>query len=165
VIVVSNTSPVLNLACIGEQAILEKLFGTVQVPPAVQTEVERLRRDQPKFARVELPPFTPITAVRNRALVAALSLELDNGEAEAIALAVELRADLLLVDEHRGRRVARRMGLKPLGLLGALTLAKRQGLISEIQPVLRRLESEAGFWVGTSLRRQVLAEAGEAEGS
>jgi len=162
VIVVSNTSPVLNLACVGEQTILQKLFGSVQAPPAVQAEVEGLRRDQPRFAKVELPSFVPITAVRNGSLVAALALELDGGEAEAIALAVELRADLLLVDEHRGRRVAQRMGLKPIGLLGVLTMAKQRGVITEIKPLLARLESTAGFWVGSSLRRQILAEAGEA---
>lgn len=161
-IVVSNTSPVLNLACIGEQAILQRLFGDIHVPQAVQLEVQRLRTNQSRFSAVELPAFVQITSTQNRALVAALSLELDAGEAEAISLALEMRAELLLVDEHRGRQVAQRMGLKPLGVLGVLTLAKRRGVIAVVKPLLLRLEREAGFWVGPALRRQVLAEAGEA---
>jgi uncharacterized protein len=93
-----------------------------------------------------------------------LSLHLDPGEAEAIALAVETKetkADLLLLDERLATRTAQRLGLKTLGLLGVLLLAKRKRYLAEIRPILDRLESEAGFWIGDQLRRKVLHLASE----
>ncbi len=110
-----------------------------------------------------MPAFVQTVALRNPSVAHALGLELDVGEAEAIALAAERRADLVLVDEHRGRVAARRMGLSTMGLLGLLLLAKRRGVVPAIAPLLRRLEQEAGFWVGTELHQRVLADAGEPE--
>ncbi len=94
-IVISNTSPLLNLGCIGEVAILEKLFSEIQIPFAVQAEVEHLRSTSSRFSHVAMPSFTRTVPLQNKALALALSLELDRGEAEAIALAVESRADVL----------------------------------------------------------------------
>jgi uncharacterized protein len=161
VIVVSNTSPLLNLACIGGEGMLESLFGSVQVPPEVPAEIEWLRVHQPRFSRVHVPTFVHVTPVSNPALATALNLNLDAGEAAAVALALELKADVLLIDEHRGRTVAKRLGVSCLGLLGTLALAKRRGLIPAVAPLLQRLESEAGFWVGSALRERILAGIGE----
>ena len=82
-------------------------------------------------------------------------------KAEAIALAVEQSATRLLVDEHRARVVASRLGVRTIGCLGILLEAKQHGLIATIRPLLDKLETQAGFWVGGELRSQVLSTAGE----
>jgi hypothetical protein len=96
-------------------------------------------------------------------LATALALELDAGEAAAIALALEEHADLLLLDELRARKVAGRFELRTMGLLGVLKLAKSRQIIPAIAPLITRLEIEAGFWLGADLRHRVLCEAGEPE--
>lgn len=90
-----------------------------------------------------------------------LCAQLDRGEAEAIVLALERRADVLLVDERRGRRVTAAFGLRVIGLLGMLAEAKRIGLIERVKPVLNDLIGRAGFWIGADLHAKVLAELGE----
>ena len=83
------------------------------------------------------------------------------GEITAISLAVERRADAVLIDEKAGRAAASALGLKPLGLLGILLEAKRASLISDLSPLLDRLELEAKFRIGKDLRERVLRAAGE----
>ena len=100
-------------------------------------------------------------AVANRALVTALQMELDEGEAEAIALAKELAADLLLLDERRGRVVAAHLDLRLIGLLGVRIEAKRKGCLPLVKPVLDDLVAKAGFWVSQQLYARVLLAAGE----
>lgn len=90
-----------------------------------------------------------------------LELELDPGEAAAIALAIELKADLLLLDERRGRTVASRFGLRFVGLLGVLIEAKQQGYLGAVKPILDDLITRAGFWVSQPLYERVLQAAGE----
>lgn len=87
---------------------------------------------------------------------------LDEGEAEAIILAIERGADLMLVDERRGRRTATAAGLTVIGLLGVVVLAKRTGLIDLAKPVLDDLIQTARFWIGSDLYSEVLAELDEA---
>lgn len=81
---------------------------------------------------------------------------LDPGEAEAIVLAVERRADLLLMDEKRARRTAAASGIKVTGLIGVVAKAKQAGLIDLAKPVLDELIQVARFWIGPKLYAEVL---------
>ena len=159
--VVSNTSPLLNLALIGELSLLQGLFDRIVVPHAVRSELEGRLFRAGISAPFPMPPWIEARPVANRPLVDSLSLELDAGEAEAIALAVEMRADLILLDERLARRVGARLGLRFVGVLGLLVEAKRRGLIPFVKPILDALLITAGFWVGNSLYKRVLAEVGE----
>ncbi len=157
--VVSNTSPVSNLAAVGRLDLLRAGFGQVLVPSAVAEELAA--PGSPLAASSPLPPWLMVTPVADTALLAALAQSLDRGEAEAIALGVERGAGLLVLDERRARQIARAMGLEVIGVLGVLLHAKRAGLIDAVGPVLDDLIARAGFWVGTELRARVLLEAGE----
>ena len=99
--------------------------------------------------------------MRNTALVQALELELDAGEAEAIALALEQSAGMILLDEHLGRHGATRLGLMMTGAPGVLIAAKDRELLAAVRPVLDALRVQAGFWIGDDLRAAVLEAAGE----
>jgi len=161
VIVVTNTSPLLNLAVIGEARLLPELFARVTAPNMVREEIDSLRLRDQRFRSADTANAAVFATVRDASRVALLSLHLDPGEAEAIALALELRADLILLDERRATRAARQLGLRTLGLLGVLLLAKRKGLIDQVRPLLDRLETDAGFWIARDLRQQVCRAAEE----
>ena len=154
--VVSDTSPINNLAAIHQLHLLHQLYGTVLIPKAVYQELTD--PDFPVAGAAEVQTFDWIQThtVKDRTLVEALSHELDSGEAEAIALAVEVQADLVLVDERRGRLIAARLNLVYTGLLGILVEAKSQSLISEVKPLLDELINEAGCWIADPLRNSVL---------
>lgn len=155
-IIVSDTSPINNLAAIHHLHLLHQLYGTVLIPEAVYRELTD--PDFPVAGATEVQTFDWIQTrvVGDRSLVAALSNELDLGEAEAIALAVELQADQVLVDERRGRLIANRLNLRYTGILGVLVEAKSQGLIAEVKPQLEALINEAGFWITEPLYNNVL---------
>jgi predicted nucleic acid-binding protein len=153
-IVVSDTSPILNLSAVGKIGLLHDLYAEIVVPPAVQRELSR--------NGIDLDPlWTRVVAARDQGDVAALCEQLDPGEAEAIVVAAELAAELLLVDEKRGRRIAIDRGLEVTGLLGVLAEAKARGLISQCQPILDDMIRFAGFWIGDDLRARYLRELNE----
>ena len=160
-IVVSNTSPIINLAAIGRLDILRQLYGSIAIPESVYHEIAVTGSGDPGSREVPALGWIETKKATNRLHVAALQIELDKGEAEAIVLALELNAELLLLDERRGRAVASRMGLKSVGILGCLIEAKHKGLIPSIKPILDDLIAKAGFWVTTNLYTRVLQTAGE----
>ena len=125
------------------------LYAEIVVPPAVQGELSRnaIQLDR---------SWIRVVAAQNQNEVAVLREQLDPGEAEAIVVAAELEAELLLVDEKRGRRIAIDRGLEVTGLLGVLAEAKARGLISRCQPVLDDMIRVAGFWIGDDLRSRYL---------
>jgi predicted nucleic acid-binding protein len=161
VIILSDTSPLMNLAVVGHLELLHELYDTVIIPEAVWNELSHLSSQHPEVAVVQTLSWLARQPVTSRAVVDALQAELDIGEAEAIALAVEKQADLLLMDERRGRQVATRMGLTYIGLMGILLEAKRKGFLPAVKPVLDDLIAKAGFWVSRELYTRVLQTAGE----
>lgn len=155
-IIVSDTSPINNLAAINHLYLLRQLYETVIIPEAVYRELTD--PDFPVAGAAEVQAFDWIQTriVADRTLVKVLSSELDIGEAEAIALAVEIQADQVLIDERRGRLVASRLNLRYTGILGILVEAKNKGLITEVKPLLDALINKAGFWVAEPLYNSVL---------
>ncbi len=156
-IVVSDTSSILNLAAVDKLYLLRDLFAEIIVPPAVRQELSR------KGIQLD-PSWTRVVAPQDQNEVVRLRDQLDPGEAEAIVVAGELRATLLLLDERRGRRIAIERGLKVTGLLGVLARAKTRGLIPKCQPVLDDMIRIAGFWIGGELRARYLRELNELDG-
>ncbi len=161
-IVVSDTSPILNLARIGCLELLASLYKQVLIPPAVAAELTVSRDAALPAIDVASVSWLILDTPKNQDRVQELRDNLDAGEAEAIVLAVERQADLLLVDERRGRRTAVALGLRVTGLLGVLADAKRAGLIDLVKPLLDELIQDAKFWIGPDLYREVLVELGEA---
>jgi uncharacterized protein len=161
--VVSNTSPILNLAIIGQLDLLRQQFGEVLIPPMV---LQDLKVD------AELPGVEPIRLalqnhwlrvfeLSNTDIARALRRDLDNGEAEAIALALQLKLMTVLIDEHDGRAAARAMGLVPVGVLGILLRAKHTGNLDSVVTAMRALQDQAGFFINPDLFASLAREAGE----
>ena len=160
-IVVSDTSPVLNLARIGRLGLLPLLYERVLIPSAVFEELTASKSDLPPAIDLGSEPWLIVASANDRQRVQELRGDLDPGEAEAIVLAIEHRADLLLVDERRARRTAIAAGLTVTGLLGVVARAKRAGLIDLAKPVLDELIQIARFWIGYDLYAEIPAELGE----
>jgi len=160
-IVVSNTSPVINLAVVNHLNLLQKLYSKIVIPQAVYDEIVIEGAGQAGAEEVETLDWIEIKQVANRSMVKSLEADLDIGEAEAVVLAVELNADLLLINERKGRAVANRLGVNYIGLLGVLVQAKHDGLIPAVRPVMDSLMTQAGFWVSNELYNHVLQVTGE----
>jgi uncharacterized protein len=160
-IVVSNTSPVTNLALIGRLDLLEQLYGALMIPDAVWQELVVKGAHLPSAQQIERASWLSVRTVTNRELVLSLRQDLDAGEAEAIALAMEMNADLLLIDERIGRESAQHLGVPYMGLIGVLVQCKQRGLIPQVRPIIDALRLQAGFWISDALYQRVLHDAGE----
>jgi hypothetical protein len=159
--VVSNASPLINLARIGKLDLLHDLYGELTIPEAVWREVVVEGAGQPGADEVRGATWIKRHAVANRQLVRALQQELDAGEAEAIVLASEMEAELLLMDERLRRETARHLGLRYTGLIGVLAEAKRKGLIGAVKLHLDALRDAAGFRVSDVLYTGVRQDESE----
>lgn len=159
--IVSNSTPLINFAAIGRLDILESLFTRLTIPPAVEHELLERGAQYPHMTIIRQAAFIVKQDIRNEMLRAALTIDLDPGEAEAITLALEHKADLLLLDEIAGRTVAESYQLSFTGSIGCLVAAKRAGIIPTIKPLLDAMRLEARFWVNPRLYSRVLSEHGE----
>lgn len=160
---VSNTSPISNLASIGRLELLKSQFSTIWIPDAVANELaahpDPVAREAIQNAIRE--NWLKVETLQDSRLLRVLLLQLHLGEAEAIALATDLKAGIVLIDEQEGRQLASRTGLAVTGVLGILLRAKRKGEIAAVKPEIDLLRSKARFFVSSSLEAKVLAAAGE----
>ena len=155
--IVSNTGPLIALAGISQFDLLRKLFGRIIIPPAVRAEVQ----DETSVAALAAADWIVVQPAQDTLAVQLLREELDAGESEAIILARELDADLVLIDERAAKRKARAIGLQAIGTLGVLLMAKNKVLVVDLKPLLDNLR-RAGFRMSDDLYHQVLASAGDA---
>ena len=162
-LVASNTSPISNLAVIGRLKLLRSQFREIWIPLAVQAELDRLshpvalKEIQQAFQDGWIRP----RALREDKVARLLATTLDPGEAEAIALALEMSADLILMDERDGRSAAERAGFRVTGVLGVLLRAKNEGQILLIKPEIDALRTRARFFLSARLQEKALEIAGE----
>jgi len=163
VIVVSNTSPITNLAAIGRLDLLRSEFSQIQIADAVWDELNAENTQWPGAREVSDAPWITRRASGNHALVNALRRHLDRGEAETIALALDRSADLVLLDEKDGRHSAQQLGLRVMGTVGVLIRARQLGLIASLRPELDALRQRAGFYLADELYREVLELSGEGQ--
>lgn len=140
-IIISDTSPLSSLDLVGYLSILKDIYTNVVIPQAVANELANLTEEDIRIKAIISLNWIQVKQAANLELVACLSNDynLDLGEAEAIALALELKADELLIDERLGRREAVRLGLSITGVLGVLLIAKNRGLVSKVKPIMESL--------------------------
>lgn len=159
-LVVSDASPLINLARVGRFDLLAALYGRIVIPQAVYEEVVERGEGREGSREVRDTDWIEVRTPQDELAVRALAAELGTGEAAAIVLALEFGASLLLVDEIRGRRIAQQLGLEVRGTLGVLARARREGRISSLREALDLLLAR-GTWIDQALYEEMLRLVGE----
>ncbi|WP_254272312.1 DUF3368 domain-containing protein [Haloarcula marina] len=155
-LVVSDTSPLLNLSLIDRLDLLKSQFSGVTVPEQVWGELTEGERGVEALRSIRADGLLTVTDVEQSDLFIEIYHELDLGETAAICHAIENDADLILLDEKDGRRVARRHDLRVTGVIGILLRGAKSGAV-EIEKELDALR-EAGFWLSDDLYSKILSE-------
>jgi predicted nucleic acid-binding protein len=148
-VTVSDTSCLILFYKIGELELLKNVFGNILITETVSKE---FKKELPEWVRVVSPQSN---------LHKGLSSVLDSGEATSIALASEHDNSLLIIDEVKGRKVAREMGVQITGTLGVLVTAKEKGYIKAVKPIIQKME-KTNFRVSEALLQKVLEKVNEA---
>lgn len=140
-IVISDTTPLISLIKIESLDILEKMYKEIIIPKAVYDELIINIDYQSEIDIIRKCTFLQIKIVEENLSVSLLQkqLKLDLGESEAIVLANNIDADLIIIDERKARRIAKDIGLNVTGTLGILVDAKQRGLVKELKPLLDKL--------------------------
>ncbi len=147
--IISDTSCLIVLTNIGELELLHKIYGQITTTSEVAKEF-----DEP------LPDWVEIIDPTDKSRQQILGLQLDKGEASAIALALEYSNSTIVLDDYKARRIAEKLGLEITGTLGIIIKAKNRKIIQSIKPYLEKLKT-TGFRLTKELENQSLIEAGE----
>lgn len=163
-IVVADTSILLNLCAIGHEDLARRLFDHVCAPPEVREEFDSVVRRMDRFAGLVFPPWIDIRVHHSAVPELRSQPDLDPGETAALELALEIKADAVLIDEASGRQAALRLGLRTFGILGILIRAKEALHIPAVAPVLEQLKT-VRFFLTDAERDRCLRFAGENPGA
>lgn len=157
---VCNTSPLILLAKIHRLDTLARLYGELMIPKAVADEIGAKPGKENDQVQVLIKKGTLHLSQASEKILAELPIDLGRGEREAIALAIDSGADLVILDDQQGRLVSRDKGLSVTGTVGVLIEAKERGFIASLRPEIDRL-IEAGMWINEVFYHRILKEYGE----
>jgi predicted nucleic acid-binding protein len=159
-IIISDTSCITNLFQINTLEILPKLFGKILIPEAVFNELIAFHKNifatQLSANKIELTKVTDAVSLEK-----AKKFDLDSGETEAIALALQLKNIALIIDEKEGKKAAEKLGIKTVGLLGIILLAKQKNHIASVKILLDDLQLKTTFHFSDSLYTKIIQLAGK----
>jgi len=157
-VIISDTSVITNLISIKHLFLLQKLYQKIIIPQAVSEELAKSHSQlfdelqQEEFAILEVRSVSDSKRVEELQKQA----KLDLGESEAIVLALELKTELLLIDERRGRAEAQRLGIRITGFLGVLLEGKKRGFVVAIKPLMDQLIEDCTFRISSPLYNRIL---------
>jgi len=144
-VVISNSTPLIYFCKMGELNLLERLFGKIIVADKVYEEIVVQGAGKPGSDEVRNADWIKRQSVSDQAGVQKLRNDelLGAGEAETLVLAAELKADLVLLDDRKARKVAARMKVKRIGTIAIILMAYRKGLIKDLPSVLKTAQQKA----------------------
>jgi uncharacterized protein len=160
--IIADAGPLIAFARIGRLALLQQVVGALVVPDAVYDDVVLKGRGKPGADAIEQSTWIRQQAIQDRAAVAHFPPVLEQGEREAIVLAGELGATLLM-DDHHAREAAEERGIEVVGVLWVLGEAKRRALVPEVRPIVDELLAVGYRLHAERVIRPFLEEMGEAE--
>lgn len=152
-IVVSDSSPLIALSSVDRLDLMQLLFDEVIIPVSVHDEV----MGQAAKIAAELPFFIRVEPIAAELPVRFLKLNLHTGESEAIALALERQIQGIILDDKRAREIASELGLKVIGTLGLLILAKQKGLLPNVRPIMAQIIERVNFRIAPSVLNRALS--------
>jgi predicted nucleic acid-binding protein len=147
--IISDTSCLILLSNIGELHLLQLLYEKI----VTTTEIAQEYGDS-------LPDWVDVISVSDKAKQKILEIQIDRGEASAIALALESENPFLIIDDHKARKLAHNLKLNHTGTIGILIAAKQKGIIDSIKPILKKIK-ETNFRISADLELQALIQARE----
>jgi len=148
-IIISDTSCLILLDKINELELLKSIALKVYITPTIQKEFSK-----------ELPSWITIKSPGDKHYQKILEMDLDDGEASAIALSLEVDNSILLIDDLKGRKIAERLNLRYSGTFGLILKAKQIGRIKSVQEILEKVK-ETNFRFSEKLLSAIIREAGE----
>jgi len=157
-VVIADASTLIGLLRIGQFSLSKKLFGKIIIPRGVYDEIVVERKEGSDIFKKST--YLIVKDVEDRVSIDFLMSSFGKGEAEVLALAKEKKADLILLDEKRARKTARRAGFKVMGILGILAISKDRGFIPSVKPFIEELNRQ-GFRLSESIIKRTLEETKE----
>jgi len=158
VIAICNSSPLIALLSIEGINILSQLFKKVIIPEAVYREVFISKIGHEDLNKAQ---FLEVKRVKDKKLVKLLRMQLDYGESEVIALALEQEINRVIIDDKQARKIAEELGLKVIGTLGVLILAKEKQIIKEVRPLILTMMEKINFRISKAVLNRALEILGE----
>lgn len=161
---ISDSSTLIHLCSIRRLNLLRGFYKEITISPAVWKEVVEEGENRPGSERIreaKAEKWIKIVEPSDKLLLRFLKSQLDEGEAEAITLAVELKADVVFLDESDARKIADIYEIKKTGVIGILIRAKKHNKISSLRKELDKLAKKGNFWIDDKIIRKALKEVGE----